>query len=57
MKKYSGNYLFNIFICSVNAQQEKGIIGYANWLYKWTEFKPNKLDFGRPIKFWLELFQ
>jgi len=33
-------------VCSVNAQQEKGIIGYTNWLYNWTEFKPNKIDFG-----------
>jgi hypothetical protein len=33
-------------VCNVSAQQEKGIIGYTNWLYKWTEFKPNKLDYG-----------
>lgn len=30
----------------VNAQQEKGIIGYTNWLSNWTEFKPNKVDYG-----------
>ncbi len=28
----------------VNAQQEKGIIGYSNWLDNWTEFKPQKTD-------------
>ncbi|OXA95207.1 hypothetical protein [Flavobacterium hercynium] len=29
---------------NVNAQQEKGIIGYTNWLDNWTEFKPHKSD-------------
>lgn len=33
-------------VCSVNAQQEKGIMGYSNWLNNWTEFKPNKVDYG-----------
>lgn len=33
-------------VCSANAQQEKGIMGYTNWLYGWTEFKPNKVEFG-----------
>ena len=27
-------------------QQEKGITGYNNWLSSWTEFKPNKVDYG-----------
>ncbi|MBE8724409.1 hypothetical protein [Flavobacterium hungaricum] len=27
-----------------NAQQEKGIIGYSNWLDNWTEFKPHKTE-------------
>ncbi|TDE46612.1 hypothetical protein E0I26_00575 [Flavobacterium rhamnosiphilum] len=36
--------LFGVF--GVNAQQEKGIIGSNNWLNNWTEFKPNKVDYG-----------
>ncbi|MEH6538007.1 MAG: hypothetical protein V7719_16515 [Psychroserpens sp.] len=32
------------------AQQEKGIIGYNNWLNPWTEFKPNKVDYGMPTQ-------
>lgn len=27
-----------------SAQQEKGIIGYSNWLDNWTEFKPQKTE-------------
>lgn len=27
-----------------SAQQEKGIIGYSNWLDNWTEFKPQKAE-------------
>ncbi|UFH36279.1 hypothetical protein [Flavobacterium acetivorans] len=38
--------IFLLVVCSVNAQQEKGIIGSNNWLNNWTEFKPNKLDYG-----------
>jgi hypothetical protein len=38
--------LFIVF--SVNAQQEKGITGSNNWLNNWTEFKPNKIDYGEP---------
>ena len=37
--------LFGVF--SVNAQQEKGITGSSNWLNNWTEFKPNKVDYGQ----------
>lgn len=33
-----------LFAATVNAQQEKGIIGYTNWLDNWTEFKPQKSD-------------
>ncbi|MFV8346269.1 hypothetical protein [Flavobacterium sp. ZB4P13] len=36
--------LFGVF--GVNAQQEKGITGSNNWLNNWTEFKPNKVDYG-----------
>lgn len=32
------------------AQQEKGIIGLKNWLNPWTEFKPNKVDYGQPTE-------
>ena len=32
------------------AQQEKGIIGHDNWLSSWTEFKPNKIDYGKPTQ-------
>jgi len=32
------------------AQQEKGIIGYENWLNPWTEFKPNNVDYGNPTQ-------
>ncbi len=38
-----------IFLLVVNgsfAQQEKGIIGYDNWLDSWTEFRPNRIDYG-----------
>ena len=31
-----------------HAQQEKGIYGEENWLYNWTEFQPNKADYGEP---------
>jgi len=33
-----------LLAAGVNAQQEKGIIGYANWLDNWTEFKPQKTE-------------
>ncbi|WP_339614630.1 hypothetical protein [uncultured Winogradskyella sp.] len=32
------------------AQQEKGIVGYNNWLNTWTEFKPNKVEYGEPTQ-------
>ncbi|MBK0369659.1 hypothetical protein [Flavobacterium agrisoli] len=36
-----------VMVCtSAKAQQEKGIIGYNNWLNNWTEFKPNKVEYG-----------
>ncbi|MFI0428537.1 hypothetical protein [Mariniflexile sp. HMF6888] len=31
---------------SVSAQQERGIIGTNNWLNIWTEFMPNRVDYG-----------
>ncbi len=38
--------IFLLVISSAQAQQEKGIIGLNNWLNNWTEFKPNKVDYG-----------
>lgn len=42
--------LFLLVYGNVFAQQEKGIIGYDNWLNPWTEFKPNKIDYGNPTQ-------
>lgn len=38
--------MFLLLVCNVHAQQEKGIIGSTNWLNNWTEFRPNKVDYG-----------
>lgn len=32
------------------AQQEKGIIGFNNWLNTWTAFQPNKVNYGKPTQ-------
>ena len=42
--------LFLLVQGNVFAQQEKGIIGYDNWLNPWTEFTPNKIDYGKPTQ-------
>lgn len=42
--------LFILVYSNVFAQQEKGIIGYDNWLNPWTEFQPNKVDYGKPTQ-------
>ncbi len=42
--------LFLLVYSNVFAQQEKGIIGYDNWLNPWTEFTPNKIDYGKPTQ-------
>ncbi|WP_431134089.1 hypothetical protein [Psychroserpens mesophilus] len=42
--------LFFLVYSNVCAQQEKGIIGYDNWLNPWTEFKPNKIDYVQPTQ-------
>lgn len=51
MKKIT---LFALLICilsgNVFAQQEKGIIGFNNWLNPWTEFKPNKVEYDTPTQ-------
>lgn len=41
-----------LFICTGNllAQQEKGIIGFNNWLNPWTEFQPNKVEYPKPTQ-------
>lgn len=39
-------WVFLATVCTVNAQQEKGIYGSSNWLNNWTEFKPGKADYG-----------
>lgn len=38
--------VFLLIAGSVTAQQEKGIIGSNNWLNNWTDFKPNKQEYG-----------
>ncbi|HLV40581.1 hypothetical protein [Xanthomarina sp.] len=38
--------VFLLVFCSVNAQQEKGIIGTNNWLNSWTEFTPEQVEYG-----------
>lgn len=43
-------WIFLFLIGNVYAQQEKGIIGTNNWLYNWTEFKPNLQDYGEPTQ-------
>ena len=50
MKKFTLLALLAFLIVSGNmfAQQEKGITGFDNWLNPWTEFKPNKIDYGQP---------
>lgn len=47
MKKTIQIICLTLFVAfGANAQQEKGIIGYTNWLSNWTEFKPNKVEYG-----------
>jgi hypothetical protein len=42
--------IFLVLIGNAFAQQEKGIIGYSNWLNSWTEFKPNQRDYKEPTE-------
>ncbi|PBJ10213.1 hypothetical protein [Flavobacterium sp. ACN6] len=46
MKKITQLICAFFIITSINAQQEKGIIGYTNWLNNWSEFKPQKVEYG-----------
>jgi hypothetical protein len=42
--------IFFMLIGNMFAQQEKGIIGYNNWLNSWTEFKPNHKEYSTPTE-------
>lgn len=42
--------IFSLVTNNLFAQQEKGIIGLKNWLNPWTEFKPNKVEYGEPTE-------
>ncbi|MCC9065020.1 hypothetical protein ACHRV1_25805 [Flavobacterium aquidurense] len=46
MKKITQIICVLLTVTSMSAQQEKGIIGYSNWLSNWSEFKPHKADYG-----------
>ncbi|WP_291144964.1 hypothetical protein [Flavobacterium sp. UBA7680] len=48
MKKITQIICIILTVTSMSAQQEKGIIGYSNWLDNWTEFKPHKTEHGDP---------
>ncbi|WP_179344972.1 hypothetical protein [Winogradskyella ursingii] len=51
MKKITLSLLTLLLVFStLNAQQEKGITGYDNWLDTWTEFKPNQAVYGKPTQ-------
>lgn len=43
-------FVFLFAISNCFAQQEKGIIGYDNWLDSWAEFRPSHLDYGEPTQ-------
>ena len=42
--------IFLFIIGNIFGQQEKGIIGTENWLYNWTEFKPNQQSYDEPTQ-------
>ncbi|NNE32042.1 MAG: hypothetical protein HKN40_06700 [Winogradskyella sp.] len=51
MNKIIQIVLFSIITTStLFAQQEKGIVGYNNWLNSWTEFKPNHVEYNEPTQ-------
>lgn len=51
MKNFTLTLCLTLFMFgSATAQQEKGIIGYDNWLDSWTEFTPNVIDYGEPTQ-------
>lgn len=42
--------IFLLTVCSISAQQEKGIVGVNNWLNNWTEFDSNSVEYGEPTQ-------
>ncbi|MEP6806757.1 MAG: hypothetical protein ABI892_19675 [Flavobacterium sp.] len=46
MKKITQMICVLLTVTAMSAQQEKGIMGYNNWLNNWTEFKPHKVEYG-----------
>ncbi len=52
MKKHYSLILILLFVplCSLFAQQEKGIYGNENWLNIWTEFNSNKEEYPVPTQ-------
>jgi hypothetical protein len=47
MKKLNQTVSLLMLVTSMSfAQQEKGIVGNANWLSNWTEFKPAKVEYN-----------
>ncbi|MFD1061829.1 hypothetical protein ACFQ1Q_01125 [Winogradskyella litorisediminis] len=51
MKKITlGTLLLLFSICCSWSQQEKGIIGYNNWLQSWTDFSPGKQKYDEPTQ-------
>ncbi|MBP0902247.1 hypothetical protein ACFSKN_05070 [Mariniflexile gromovii] len=43
-------FIFLFILGNLYGQQEKGIIGTANWLHNWTEFKPNQKQYDEPTQ-------
>lgn len=43
-------YLMILVSTCLFAQQEKGIVGNANWLENWTEFNPNQNNYREPTQ-------
>ncbi|KAB1066904.1 hypothetical protein F6U93_13710 [Tamlana haliotis] len=43
-------YLLLVVSGSINAQQERGIVGPDNWLSSWTEFTPSRVNYGENIQ-------
>ncbi|MBT8272895.1 MAG: hypothetical protein KJO77_03750, partial [Bacteroidia bacterium] len=51
MKTITRTIILILIVCvNLPAQQEKGIVGYNNWLNPWAEFKPSKVDYGTPTQ-------
>lgn len=50
MKNTTKSLVLLLIFTMINSfgQQEKGIVGFNNWLNNWTEFKPAKSEYGDP---------